>query len=151
MASWSTAENHPLGQWVADNVYALADKFVARADRGDKTWTHLIDRDAVALAIRDAVAGHGPLKAIIVEDTHLFVYTVASPWWDSRPWMMEQFYCRLRPGRGDPLAAVEELARDLGCAVVGFATSFAPRDAALGRLLARSGYIPQSSQHMKEL
>ena len=133
----------------------MAREVLARAGRDGKPSGCLVDVDA-ALRVFSLLAEHedvGGIRAAIVNDSHFFAYSVGPMWFNPlEPWLLEQFFMRV--GRGSTsqaLADIEQMGRDLGCKGVLMATSLAANDEALGRLLARFGYAPQSSQHYKDL
>jgi hypothetical protein len=129
----------------------LYDKAVERSARDGKKWDTRLDRnEAVArarLILNDSIPG---VRAYILCDTHLMFASIGKMWWADKPWLIEQWYMRVAPGRSNPLAAVEKLADDNGCAATVFGTSLAAKDVALGRLLERSGYRIESTQYIKD-
>lgn len=149
---WQPAREHPLYQQIWDAVPELFDKAVQRADRDGKHWAHRLTKDAAVAKVRgildDEVAG---IYAVVLADTHLMFVSVGNMWWSEKPWLIEQWYMRVAPGRSDPMAAIDKMAADLGCESIAFGTSLAPNDRALGRLLERSGYRLESTQYIKDV
>lgn len=126
-----------------------------RASGKGKTWENRTDIEA-AIAVAQALADGQDipgLQATVLNNSHLLVYSVGSPWYaSSSKWLIEQFFIRIGRGTvGCALNDLDELARQLGATTVVMATSLAANDAALGRLYAQHGYSSQSSQHFKEL
>lgn len=145
--------NDPLvAGWLAGGE-ARFNAILRRADRRGKAWAGRMNYQDVVAALRRIVAGEHPaMRAVVLCDTHLFVYCVGPVWWDDHTnWLIEQFFVRIGPGDTDPLAAIEELAVALCCKHVVFGTSLAPDDEALGRYLATAGYTKESSQYIKEV
>lgn len=132
----------------------LAAAVLQRSARDGKQWDQRLDMGA-ALAVFEqlAEADMPGLRAAVLNCSHLLVYSLGGFWFDpSKLWVIEQFFIRI--GRGPAILAmndIDTLARDAGAKGVIMATSLAANDAALGRLYARHGYSPQSSQHFKEL
>lgn len=148
---WQAAREHELYQQIWDAVPELFDKAVQRADRDGKHWAQRLSKDEAVAKVRGILDGEvAGVYAIVLADTHLMFVSVGNVWWSDKPWLLEQWYMRIAPGRSDPLAAVDELAKDLGCSTVVFGTSLSPNDRALGRLLERSGYQLESTQYIKD-
>lgn len=133
----------------------IAAVVMQRSGRDGKDWAARLETDS-ALAIFQRLADGEDipgLQAVILNDSHLLVYSLGHPWWTKdKAWLIEQFFIRI--GRGPAAGAfhdLDELAKSLGATTVVMATSLAANDQALGRLYARHGYTPQSSQHIKEL
>lgn len=148
---YTLAIQHPLFNSIYESAPQLFDSALARSKRNGKTWDTRLDKeDAVArarLILSDEVPG---LRAYILCDTHLLFASIGQMWWSSDPWLIEQWYLRVAPGRSDPLAAVDRLAQDAGCSAVAFGTSLAANDAALGRMLTSKGYRLESTQYIKD-
>lgn len=132
----------------------IAASVMQRSERDGKDWDNRLESEA-ALAIFQRLADGEDipgLQAVILNDSHLLVYSLGHPWWcKDKAWMIEQFFIRI--DRGPASGAfhdLDELAKSLGCTTVVMATSLAANDQALGRLYAKHGYRPQSSQHFKE-
>jgi hypothetical protein len=133
----------------------LAASVMQRSERDGKDWDNRLDIEPAldtfqALADGKEIPG---LQAVVLNDSHLLVYGIGHPWWTNhKKWLIEQFFIRI--GRGSADAAfhdLDEFAKSLGCSSIVMATSLAASDEALGRLYAKHGYSPQSSQHIKEL
>lgn len=149
---YTLANAHPLYQQLMDSAPALYDRLVQRADRDGKNWAARIDKDTAIARVRAILSNEDDgVTAAILADTHLLFVSVGRMWWSDKPWLIEQWYMRVAPGRSDPMAAIDKMAADLGCYAVGFGTSLAPNDRALGRLLERSGYRLESTQYIKDL
>ena len=117
-------------------------------------WEKSIDFDG-ALRTIQRIADGRPVQgvdAVILNDSHLFVYSVLSPWWQpGERWLTEQFFVRI--GRGFTSCAfhaIDLLAEDYRASKIVMATGLAKSDEALGKLYRRFGYSQQSTQHVKE-
>lgn len=133
----------------------IAAAVMQRSVRDGKDWDNRLDIEAAldvfqALADGKEIPG---LMAVVLNDSHLLVYALGSPWWTNRKtWLTEQFFIRIGRGSADgAFNDLDEFAKSLGCSSIVMATSLAANDEALGRLYARHGYSPQSSQHIKDL
>lgn len=124
-----------------------------RADSRGKTWGKRMAYSDVLAALQLICAdAHPVIKAVILDNTHIFIYGVGPVWWDSKTnWLLEQFFARIAPGDSDPMRAIDELAAHLGCKYIAFGTSLASQDAALGRYLEAAGYSQQSAHYVKEI
>jgi len=127
---------------------------IARSAESGKTWASRLDPDKALARFAMLLDGEDVpgVRAVVLNDSHIFLYTVASPWWGGDNWLAELFYIRVARG-STPLAmeAIELLARDSFCSSIVFATSLAARDASLGRLLHQYGYKQESTQHIKDV
>lgn len=136
------------------DMRTIYDRVLSTSGRDGKGWDNRINPDdaleiIVALMFNDGPPG---LEAVVLNDSHLLLFNVGSPWWSKTPWLIEQFYLRLARGSAPAaLAAIDTLAKDRACTSVVFGTSMAANDFALARLLGRAGYSPQSQQLIKEL
>lgn len=152
---FTPAHEHPLAGYLIANSVRLYEGVLDRSLRDNKRFADNIDHDAALGTVILLLQGNDipGINAVILNDSHLLVYSVAQPWFSgSELWLIEQFYMRVGRGSSDAaLDAVDELGRSLDCGRVVFGTSLAPSDKALGRLLERRGYLPQSSQLIKEL
>lgn len=145
---------HPMRHEIVANGPETVAALLQRSARDGKRWAELLDPEAAVglfawLAESEELNG---LRAVIVNDSHLFAYSVGPLWFARGTWLIEQFFMRV--GRGSTagaLHAIEEFGRAQGCQHVLMATVLAADDAALGRLLHRHGYAQQSSQHYKDL
>jgi hypothetical protein len=128
---------------------------VERSAESGKTWaTRLEPTQALQAFAKLLDGGELPngVKAVMLEDSHVLLYAVSSPWWNTDRWLSEQFFIRVGRGSTDKaMAALDSLARGLGCTQIVFATSLAARDVSLSRLLSRFGYSQESTQHIKDL
>lgn len=139
---------------IRGNLDKYIDQFTERAAQGGKNWEHLIDKDEARVTLYRLLDDEHPYLNIWISDsgTHLFIGAVSPMWWSKKPWLLEQMFCRIRPGPvGNLWQELDDLGRDLGCAAIVFGTSLAKRDAALGRLLVRGGYTQESTQYIKEI
>lgn len=144
---------HPRRAELLQQAPQMAAAVLARAAAGGKGWDKLLDLDACMTVFH--VLGEqeacGDIRAAIVGDSHFLAYSVGALWFMPKtPLLLEQFFMRV--GRGSHEVAmdeIEEFSKSLGAKGVLMATSLAASDAALGRLLARRGYSPESSQHLK--
>lgn len=152
---FTPAHEHPLAGYLLANSRQLYWTMLGRSERDGKSFADLIDHNAALSTVESLLRGEPSegVQAVILNDSHLLVYSVGAPWFAGQDvWLIEQFYMRVGRGSSDAaLDAVDELGRSLGCSTVVFGTSLAPSDKALGRLLERRGYLPQSSQLIKEL
>lgn len=141
---------HPKrNEWLAAAPEVLARVLL----RSNKEWARAVDTGASVKTLADLIreCEHAGLSAAVLNDSHLLIYTVASPWYaPNEKLIVEQFFVRMDRGQTDEaLAALDLLAKDLGATGAVMATSLAANDAALGRLLTRYGYSAMSSQHFK--
>lgn len=152
MVSWCLAKEHPMQPRLLHNIDLLVGRFIRRAQQAGKSFGQMIDPDATFIAVHAALEGEHPeLQAVVLGDTHILLYSLARPWWSCETWLIEQFYGRIAKGQSDPLGSLDFFAGDhLGVSKIVFGTTLA-NDAALGRLLAQSGYTQQSTQYIKEL
>ena len=152
---FTPAHEHPLAPYLLANCVELYEAMIGRSLRDNKRFADNIDHDAALGTVVSLLQGAElpGINAVILNDSHLLVYSVAQPWFSGTElWLIEQFYMRVGRGNSDAaLDAVDDLGRSLGCGRVVFGTSLAASDKALGRLLERRGYSPQSSQLIKEL
>lgn len=155
MSTFTPAHEHPLAGYLLENIERLCQEAVHRSRRDGKSFADLIDHEKALATVLGLLRGEqlSGIDAAVLNDSHLLVYSVGAPWFSGEAvWLIEQFYIRVGPGSSTAaLAAVDELGRSLGCSAVVFGTSLAASDKALGRLLVRQGYLPQSSQLIKEL
>jgi hypothetical protein len=148
---YTLAREHPLFRQIYDSAAELFDRAVARSTRDGKTWHLRLNKEEAVAQARKVLDGSAiGVYAFILCDTHLLFVSVGRMWWETQPWLIEQWYLRIAPGRSDPLAAVDMLATDLGCSAVAFGTSLAANDAALGRMLTSKGYRLESTQYIKD-
>lgn len=150
-ASWRFVWETPLYSELVSGAGALFDRVVAAAIARGKPWSTSTDKPtAVHNAVQAMHGTHPAMHAILVGGTHMLLFTESAPWWDTKPWLIEQFYARVAPGRSDPLGGIEAYARDGNLRKIILGTSLS-NDAAMGRLLARRGYQQSSTQFTKEL
>lgn len=132
------------------------EKLTSVIRRSSKQWadTALEMEEALAVFYKLTMqAEYQGMKAVMLNDSHLLMYTVGSTWYaPHKKILLEQFYLRVGRGSGpEALEEIKELARAEGATGIIMATSLASNDAALGRLLAQSGYSPMSSMHYMEV
>lgn len=144
---------HPRRAELLQSAPTLAAAVLARAAKGGKGWDKLLDLDN-CLTVFHMLGEQetcGDLRAAIVNDSHFLCYSVGSLWFMPKtPLLLEQFFMRVGRGSHDTaMDDIEALAQSIGCKGIVMATSLAASDEALGRLLARRGYSPESSQHLK--
>jgi hypothetical protein len=147
-------EHEPIKALITRDMQTLYDTVLARSSRDGKDWDSRINPSDALDVIVSLMFNAGPpdLEAVVLNDSHLLLFSVGNPWWSKTPWLIEQFYIRLARGTSSAaLMAVDQLARDRSCTSIIFGTSLAADDEALSRLLARAGYQPQSRQLIKEL
>jgi hypothetical protein len=129
-------------------------QMIARSAESGKDWATRLDANLAlarfaTLLDGDEVPG---IKAVVLGDSHVLLYSISTPWWGGPPWLAEQFYVRVAKGPTSyAMQAVEDLAKDNECKTIVFATSLAARDDGLSRLLRRYGYTQESTQHIKDL
>lgn len=132
------------------NSEATLDAIIKRSQ---KDWARALDRPAALAVMHKLAQDNGPygLQATVLNDSHLLVWTFGGPWYaPTEKWITEQFFLRLGRGSTDAaFDAIDLLKERTGASGVIMATSLAKNDEALGRLLARHGYMPMSSQHFK--
>jgi len=123
-------------------------------EKGGKQWASVLDVESALelleeLAETPVVAG---VRAAILNGTHLFVYSVASPWYArNKVILAEQFFLRIAPGDSKgAYEAIEALASDFEATHIVMATALAKDDARLGMLYEAQGYTQQSTQYVKE-
>jgi len=155
---YTLLSQHPLAEVLWAQRDRLFDQLIERSSRDGKTWGTRTDKEAawgklLPLFFQPATTlQQGQLAGWVLNDSHLVFCSLGSPWWTEDVWFIEQFF--LRVGKGSNTAAMlalDILALDLGATTIVFGTSLAANDAALGRLLGRAGYTPQSQQYIKEL
>ncbi len=132
-------------------VYA---DMMARSSESGKSWATRIDPDLALKQFARLLDGQPVpgVKAVMLGDSHVLLYSVSTPWWGGAPWLAEQFYVRVGRGPVDTaMRAIEQLAEHEQCGTIVFATSLAARDASLSRLLFSYGYSQESTQHIKDL
>jgi hypothetical protein len=146
---------HPMRDELLARAPELAKAVLERSARDGKVWDLVLDVEACVAVFRTLAEQEdvGGLRCAIVNDSHLFAYSVTAFWFmPSVPVLAEQFLLRVGRGSSDAaMDAIEMLGREAGCKFSLMATSLAANDEALGRLYARRGYSPQSSQHLKAL
>lgn len=131
----------------------LFQRSLDRADREDKSFTSGLNPDECYDIFLGLCRGEymDGLQGVVLNDTHLFLYTVSRLWFKKGDWLIEQFYMRLNPRLiGNPLETLTGFARALDVQGIIFATMMA-NDNALGSLLQGAGYTQQSTQYVKEL
>lgn len=121
--------------------------------RSKPEWFQAIDIDHVIATLKDLAAGNNPggLQAVILNGSHLLVFSIGGPWFGKDTWLIEQFFMRVGKGdEADAYAALELLAEDAGASHIIMATALARNDEALGKVYQRYGYTKQSTQYVKE-
>lgn len=147
-------EHEPIKALITRDMQAIYDNVLSRSARDGKNWDMRINPADALDVIVNLMFNTGPpgLEAVVLNDSHVLLFSVGNPWWSKTPWLVEQFYIRLARGPSSiALADVDQLARDRNCTSIVFGTSLSADDEALSRLLARAGYQPQSRQLIKEL
>lgn len=147
-------EHEAIKELITRDMKAIYAAVLSRSERDGKDWNNRVNANDALEVIVSLMFNEGPpgLEAVVLNDSHLLLFSVGNPWWSKTPWLIEQFYIRLARGPSDKaLAALDELAADRKCTSIVFGTSMAAKDAALARLLGRAGYTPQSQQLIKEL
>lgn len=94
------------------------------------------------------------LRAVVILDSYLLLYTVGESWWVSSRVLCEEFLLAVRDDVrpfADALAIIESLAKDFGCGAVCIGTAASPSNEVYSRLLQRSGYKPLAYQLVKEV
>jgi hypothetical protein len=123
---------------------------------GGKDWAGKVDPARAIAALRQLAeepAEDAALFAVVLNDTHLLVFTLAAPWYANAGdrWLVEQFFIRIAPGdAAGAYEAIDLVAEDFQASHIIMATAFAKDDAALGKVYERYGYAQQSAQFVKE-
>lgn len=121
--------------------------------RSKPEWFKAIDIDHVRATLDDLANNRhaGNLQAVILNGSHLLIFSIGGPWFAQGTWLIEQFFMRVGPGdEADAFAALELLAEDAGASHIIMATALARNDEALGKVYQRYGYTKQSTQYVKE-
>lgn len=145
----------PFHEWDGkDALLANAGKVLeAIIARAKKEWSRKLSKDDALEVLTKLAEGTNPygLHATVLNDSHLLVWQFGGMWYAPQErWIVEQFYVRIGKGSSDDaLVAIDALARNIAATGTIMATALAHNDEALGRLLAKSGYQPMSSQHIK--
>lgn len=139
-----------------DTLIRNAQTLLNRALRhGRKQWGQMLNMDKAMDRIK-CIATKGldcqGIFGVVLNGTHLLLFSVAPLWFMDDPVLVEQFFIRIAPGpEAGAYAALEQLARDLELSHIVMATAFAGRDEALGKVYEHYGYSKQSSQYIKEV
>lgn len=143
-------ERYPLLWEAPDHIKRLLRR------QGRKAWGDMVDFDKALEQIQlmanvDTAFGQN-LFAVVLNGTHLFVFSVSNPWYAPlERWLVEQFFLRIAPGdAGGAYEAIELVAKDFQASRIIMATAFAANDAALGKVYQAHGYTQQSTQYVKE-
>lgn len=115
-------------------------------------WAGRYDPDS---AIRKYAAG--VIKAVVINETHLLVYLVVSPWYNDKTLdLYELGFYRVRKGGGGIgftgiVKAFEDIARQCGATRIVVGTSLPSNKEALARLYRRAGYTDHATALFKEV